>query len=393
MLIIASGKRAFPRDYVRRRRLSRRLSNALLVSVLSLGAAYLITRQPDTGFSVPQGSAALPSSPSSPVPQSRAADTESAVTAYKLQPGPYVVGELPDVVVPDSKRNKDLHVRVFYPSQPGRYPVILFSHGAGGSQTCCEALTHHWASYGYVTLQPTHDDSFRQRRLSDTRVSAGEDARFMQAVRDALKTPALWESRPVDISLLIDSLPSLQARFPELAAKLDTSRVGLAGHSMGSFTSEVIGGAVFDLPGRPATNAADPRVKAILCLSPQGPGQFGLTERSFDEITVPYLGITGSLDSLGPVASPTWHRFPFEHSHPGDKYQIMIQGANHMSFISARTLSPSRAPQAQSILDYTNSAALAFWDAYLKRDPAAKHYLQSDALEKVSQGAVELDRR
>jgi hypothetical protein len=64
-----------------------------------------------------------------------------------------------------------------------------------------------------------------------------------------------------------------------------------------------------------------------------------------------------------------------------------------MSFITAQTLLPSRAPQAESILEYTNSAALAFWDAYLKHDSAAKRYLQSDALEKFSQGAVELDRR
>ena len=387
MFLTATGKRIMPRDYIRRRRLFRRISNVFFISVLSVAAAYLITNQPKTGFSLPQGSSALTSSQSAPPGPARAIADKTAV-AYKSQPGPYNVGELPDIVVRDSRRNKDLHVRVFYPSQPGQYPVIVFSHGAGGSQSCCEALTHHWASYGYVTLQPTHDDSFRQRRASGT-----EDARFMQAVRDALKTPALWESRPLDISLLIDLLPNLQGRFPELAAKLDTNRVGLGGHSMGSFTSEAIGGALFDLPGRLATNAADPRVKAILCLSPQGPGQFGLTERSFDDVAIPYLGITGSLDSLGPIASPAWHKFPFDHSKPGDKYQIMIQGANHMSFISARTLLPNRAPQAQSILDYTNSAALAFWDAYLKRDPSAKHYLQSDALEKLSQGAVELDRR
>ena len=398
MFITASGKRAWPRDYSRRRRVFRRISNVFLISVMSLGAAYVITRQPNTGFSVPQGGSALTSSEPSSNSQSPAAGANTAVVAYNSQPGPYLVGELPDIVVRDSKRNKDLHLRVFYPSQPGRYPVILFSHGAGGSQTCCEALTHHWASYGYLTLQPTHDDSLRLRRVSGTRVSDprisdAEDTRFMQAVRDALRTPSLWESRLLDISLLIDSLPSLQARFPELAAKLDTNRVGLAGHSMGSFTSEAIGGAVFDLPGRPGVNLADPRVKAILCLSPQGPGQFGLTDRSFDDIALPYLGITGSLDSLGPVASPAWHKFPFDHSRAGDKYQMMIQGANHMSFITARTLSPNRAPQAQSILDYTNSAALAFWDAYLKRDPAAKHYLQSEALEKLSQGAVELDRR
>ncbi len=64
-----------------------------------------------------------------------------------------------------------------------------------------------------------------------------------------------------------------------------------------------------------------------------------------------------------------------------------------MSFITARTVLPSRAAQGEAILGYTNSAALAFWDAYLKGDEHAKGYLQSDALEKSSHGAVKLSRR
>ncbi|MEI4884422.1 hypothetical protein, partial [Klebsiella pneumoniae] len=77
-------------------RLSRRISNVFLISVLSVGAAFLITRQPSTGFSVPQGSSALlPTQPSAST-QSLAPGAENAAVAYKSQPGPYSVGELPD---------------------------------------------------------------------------------------------------------------------------------------------------------------------------------------------------------------------------------------------------------------------------------------------------------
>jgi len=162
---------------------------------------------------------------------------------------------------------------------------------------------------------------------------------------------------------------------------------------MGSYAAEAIAGAIVDLPGHPGTNFADPRVKAVLCLSPQGPGQFGLNDHSFDQISLPYMGMTGSLDSLGPVASPAWHKTPFDRSQPGDKYHLFIEGANHMSFITAQTLLPARAAQAEAILGYTNSASLAFWDAYLKGNARAKQYLQSDALEKSSHGAVRLSRR
>jgi predicted dienelactone hydrolase len=378
---------------MRDRRIRKLLTNVAIVALVSLGAAFVITRQSGAGYSAPSLERNSNSDMSDRNPRgavipdlaSRAADEAEG---YKLETGPLAVTEVSDIVLRDSKPNKDLHVRIFYPVATGKYPVIVFSHGAGGSQNCCDSLTRHWATYGYVTLQPTHDDSATQRR------AAGEDnTRFLPAVREALKNPALWQSRPQDISFLLDSLPELQKRVAGLNGKIDFDRIGVGGHSMGSYTAEAIGGAVVDLPEHPGTNFSDPRAKAILCLSPQGPNQFGLTAQSFARISLPFLGITGSLDSLGPVASPAWHRIPFERSQPGDKYEVFIQGASHMSFITDETLLASRSSQAAAILGYTNSASLAFWDAYLKQDPTAQKFLQSDKLESYSHGAVKLSRR
>lgn len=394
----AHARRFLPllsRDYIRRRRAVRRITNALLIAVLSFIAAYFITRSTGgTGFPARRVTAKAEVTPAAaPHPS---ADTPPAVpipftteaSGYELEPGPHPVSEVADLVLHDAKRDKDLHVRIFYPNDAGKYPVIVFSHGAGGSQTCCDGLTRHWASYGYVTIQPTHEDSAVQRRNQGE-----ENIHFMQAVRDALKKPALWESRPQDISYVLDVLHLLENRVPRLLGKIDADRIGVGGHSMGSYTTEAIAGALIDLPGHPGKNFADARVKAVLCLSPQGPGQFGLNDHSFDRISLPYMGMTGSLDSLGPIASPAWHKTPFERSQPGDKYHLFIEGANHMSFITPRTLLPGQAEQGGAIFGYTNSAALAFWDAYLKSDARAKSYLQSDALEKSSHGAAKLSRR
>jgi predicted dienelactone hydrolase len=349
-------------------------------------AAYFIAR--------PTGGAGFPARPlaanSVPAPQPAippAALPSTDTNGYELEAGPYIVSEVEDLVLHDANRDKDVHVRIFYPNDSGKYPVIVFSHGAGGSQTCCDGLTRHWASYGYVTIQPTHDDSAVQRRNKGE-----ENIPFQQVIRDALKKPALWESRPLDISYVLDALHLLENRVPGLAGKIDEDRIGVGGHSMGSYTTEAIAGALVDLPGHPGKSFADARVKAVLCLSPQGPGQFGLNEHSFDQIAVPYMGMTGSLDSLGPVASPAWHKIPFDRSQPGDKYHLFIEGANHASFVTPRTLR-SHAEQGGAIFDYTNSAALAFWDDYLKGDARAKSYLQSSALEKFSSGAARLSRR
>jgi predicted dienelactone hydrolase len=384
-------------DHMRGRRAKKLIINIVIVSVLSFSVAFVITRQSGgTAFSLPNSArnaaATGPASSTgieySPATQPDLVSSDNTTDGYKLETGPLAVTEVSDIALHDAKRGKDLRVRIFYPVAAGKYPVIVFSHGAGGSQSCCESLTRHWATYGYVTLQPTHDDSIALRR------SGGDESlRFSQAVRDALKNPALWQSRPQDISFVLDSLPELQKRVVGLSDKMNSHRIGVAGHSMGSYTAEAVGGARVDLPGRPGTNFTDPRANAVLCLSPQGPGQFGLTTHSFDNMTLPFMGITGSLDNLGPAANATWHKTPFDRSPAGDKYEVFIEGANHMSFITDETFSASRSSRAAAILGYTNSASLAFWDSYLKEDPAAKKFLQSDAVERSSHGAAKLSRR
>src|ERR1700692_612472 len=382
-------------DLRRGRRRRTLIVNILIISVLSIVAALVITWQSGgTGFSLPKSAGQLNIATTPPPaikessPPALPSLPEEEQDGYKLETGPLAVIEVAGLVLHDDKRNKDVRVRIFYPVIAGKYPVIIFSHGAGGSDTCCESLTHHWATYGYITLQPIHDDSVVQRRSG-----GDENAQFPQEVREALKNPALWEGRPRDISFLLDSLPGLQKRVAGLNGKIDTSRIGVAGHSMGASHAEAIGGALVDLPGHPGQNFSDPRAKAILCLSPQGPGQFGLTAHSFSNISLPFMGITGSLDNLGPLANAAWHKIPFERSQPDDKYEVFIQGASHISFITAETANSAHSSQAAAILGYTNSASLAFLDAYLKDDPGAKKFLQSDALERSSHGAAKLSRR
>lgn len=308
--------------------------------------------------------------------------------AYMLAKGPHHVSEAPDIVLHDAQRNKDLHVRVFYPKEPGPYPVIIFSHGEGASQSCCDALTRHWASYGYVTLQPTQEDSSLQRQ------GAGEkNVDFRTAVRGAQEKPRLWQSQPQDITFLLDELPALQDRIPTLAGKMDAGHIGVGGDAMGAYTAGAIGGAVVQLQGRPAASFADPRVKAILLLSPHGPGEFGVTGNSWAHVTVPLLSLTGSLDVGGNKQIQDWKEIPFERSQPRDKYEVYIKGAGHSAFFSARAFLPGQAANGVSILGYTNSAALAFWDAYLKADLEARIYLQSGALQNFSHGAVKVSRR
>ena len=85
--------------------------------------------------------------------------------AYKLADGPCAVEVATDIVLHDAKRNKDLPVHLTFPKAEGRYPIIVFSHGAGGSgDMVLTGLPKFWSSHGYVCLMPTHADSIKLRR-------------------------------------------------------------------------------------------------------------------------------------------------------------------------------------------------------------------------------------
>src|SRR5215472_184079 len=68
-----------------------------------------------------------------------------------------------DVILTDAPRGKKLPIKITYPDAAGKFPLIIFSHGAGGSKAAYPQLISYWCQHGYVCIQPTHADSFRLR--------------------------------------------------------------------------------------------------------------------------------------------------------------------------------------------------------------------------------------
>jgi len=281
------------------------------------------------------------------------------------------------LVLHDSARSKDVPLKIYYPDGPGLFPVIIFSHGAFGSRETYWALGEYWASYGYVSIHPSHDDS---------RKDSGYRGGLMQVIRDS----KLWESRPKDISFVIDTLGQIEKLAPELRDKLDRSHIGVGGHSYGAYTAQAIGGATVTLPGESAPRSfADQRVKAVVIMSPQGEGEMGLSSRSWDNMRLPTLLMYGSLDLGTQRRTPTWRSQPFYKGPPGDKYDVELKGATHMTFVGPFF----KSGHETMLFKRTKLETVAFWDAYLKGDPAAKAYLASDALAQFSHGAARVDMK
>jgi predicted dienelactone hydrolase len=287
-----------------------------------------------------------------------------------------------EITLRDEKRGREIECRVYSPRTGERLPLIIFSHGFGGDRTAFAAISQHVAEHGFVIVHPSHVDGFgrsgSQEGVRGFRgLLRGESGGLVRQLED----PAKIEGRISDIKCILDSVSQLENRIPALNGRIDSSRIGVGGHSYGAYTAMLIGGVTVDLDGKAAVSFGDPRVRCILPVSGQGIGQQGLTEESWAKLKLPMLTITGSRDQGAGGQKPDWKKDPYKFSPPGDKYLVFIDGANHFSFggFGGRETDVTRIVKA---------ASLAFWKAYLKDDEQAKIRLKSPAADILSRGAA-----
>lgn len=307
-----------------------------------------------------------------------------AATASRVKDGPLTV-ETGDLTLRDESRGREVELRVVHPEGAGPFPVIVFSHGAGGSREGCSALAHFWASNGYVVICPTHADSLQLRRRN------GEKGGRLGALRADGADPESLPNRTRDVAFVIDSLPALEQKLPSLKGHLDHKKIGMAGHSMGALTGQLLDGArPVGLGG--SLDLTDLRPLAFLLLSPQGVGGV-LGERSWDHLDRPTLFVTGSEDRGRNAEGPEWRTEPFTHAPAGNKYLVFIRGATHMSMVHPQG-APRLDPAGQvEVWDAVRAASLVFWDAYLKKDERDRDRLDSGALERAWPGRVKFSKK
>jgi dienelactone hydrolase len=328
-----------------------------------------------------------PSSSSNPAPAAPVA----APPAAELARSGLAVAADAEIRLTDPARQRELPVDVTYPSGAGPFPVILYSHGDGGTGRDARGLARFWATRGYVVLAPSHRDPPSNKNIGD---------------------PKAWETRARDLSFLIDALPEIGERVAPLAGKLDGARLGVGGHSYGAYTAGLLAGATVAppkaskgsrTPAPKASSFADPRPTAFLLLSPPGAGMRGWTAASWSDAARPLLVVTGSLDKGSKGQGPSWRLDAFRLSPPGDKFWLYLRGATHQSYtgryaepgasLSGRGKGAPSADEEVAIFKDVKAVSVAFWDEFLRNDPAGKAFLASDGLAAESGGRAKLERR
>ncbi|MCX7992856.1 MAG: hypothetical protein N2651_04210 [Fimbriimonadales bacterium] len=301
--------------------------------------------------------------------------------AYKPNDGAYAVRAVSNLTLRDAKRNKDLQLRITYPDAKGSFPIIVWSHGATGTKDLYQPLIRYWASHGYICIQPNHSDSI---------AITGRQGLSPGIFRD-------WDSRPQDISFILDSLDEIEAKVPELKGRLNRKSIGVGGHSFGAHTSQLLAGATSVSNGMRKSHA-DKRPVAFLLVSPQGIGRQmgGLDAQSWQTLTRPFMVITGTNDRGLMGEKWEWRLDPWKYARSKEKYLLVIEGAWHgfggIAGVRAGAFRNS-GPENPTHVMYVKTTSLAFWDAYLKKDPAARQFLQSDTMTRRTNGQAKLESK
>lgn len=282
---------------------------------------------------------------------------------------------------------RPLEVRVTEPTKPGTYPVLLWSHGMYGSATGYGPLVESVAGNGYIVVQMTHADSLKYMSREDRQ----KLARNFNA-----NNTSNWQERPSEVSLCIDSLGTLVSSNKGI--KPDYDKIAIGGHSYGAWTTQVLAGMELAVGGR-TFQAAEPRAKAFIVVSPNGGGP-SVGADQLAKMTGPMLMITGSLDTSPRGETPEWRRKAFDFASPGDKTFVWIEGADHgFGGISGTIQSPIadrflaqvgfNKPKNADHLQTVQSAIGAFLDRTLRQSPSAKSYLSPSGLGSIAGVSIE----
>ncbi|MBI4864152.1 MAG: dienelactone hydrolase [Candidatus Riflebacteria bacterium] len=299
-----------------------------------------------------------------------AGPTVAAGTAY--DPLTVPAGSQPqtvDLTVHDPQRHREIPTLIYLPQQRAPVPVVLFSHGLGGSRHGCAYLGRHWAGRGYVAV-------FIQHPGSDTSVWRDQPlGQRMAAMRQAAGLQNFL-LRVEDVPTVLDRLERLgRERGSALAGRIDPTRVGMSGHSFGAVTAQAVSGQSLPL-GRQAFT--DRRVRAALAFSPSAPrAGFGAT-RAFDGVRIPWMLMTGTKDVASIGGATVESRLSiFPALPPGGKYELVLFEAQHSAFAD-RGLPGDALQRNPNHHRAILALSTAFWDAWLADDPAARRWLDGD---------------
>jgi predicted dienelactone hydrolase len=197
----------------------------------------------------------------------------------------------------------------------GAFPLVVISHGTGGSHLAYRTLAQHLARDGFIVAMPEHPRNNRNNN-------------------ELGGTAEILVNRPRHIRLVMDHLFS-DERFGRSLRQDATTMIG---HSLGGYTALAIAGGEptsfpHESPDRQVRNidvVPDERVKALVLLAPAA--AWFMAPGALSRVRIPILMFTAEKDPH----TPPWHAEVIKKGvgHRALVTHTVVPNAGHFSFLS-----------------------------------------------------------
>jgi dienelactone hydrolase len=186
------------------------------------------------------------------------------------------------------------------PVRKGRFPLVVFSHGNGGTRHQNTFWCDYLASHGYGVVSADHTGNARMT-IIDGKIIPFQASERAQSAKD----------RPLDVSFLLTQMIAWdKGADKRFAGRIDTDHAAAAGMSFGSYTAHWVADQ-------------DSRFKAIVAMSGAPPAHTNLT--------VPSLRMLGTEDrTLGVTGNQAIRDNHAKHTGPS--YLLELKNGGHFSF-------------------------------------------------------------
>lgn len=280
----------------------------------------------------------------------------------------------------DTGENRSLNVEFWYPDDVGgTYPLIVFSHGGLGVKASNESLYNELASHGYVvvSIDHTYQCFFTSDDNGDTtliNMDYMQELSNEDPLSDIKQSYALYQKwmkiRMDDINFVMDHIISEAGKDNSelLYSLVDTTKIGVMGHSLGGSAALGIGRVRDDVDAVIALES--PYMWDIEGVED---GDFVFTDKIYP---VPVLNVYS--DSAWSILGdrPQYaENFKMLSDNDDTTFNVYISGVGHLALTDFALTSPfltgfldgkKQTTEAVHCLKIINKISLEFFNSYLK---------------------------
>jgi len=227
-------------------------------------------------------------------------------------------------------------------------PMIIFSHGSGGTPWQSTFFTTHLASYGFVVVAPPHPGNTFGDCFPCTKPAELVDS---------------FVNRPVDVTFVLASMLKLNDDPASMFHNaLDGTRVGMSGHSFGGLDTLEF-----------AAKGSDSPFAAALAMAPEA-GKTAPAPRG--EVDIPLMIMGGDRDLVCPVKYDQAFFDLVTASTP--HFLVIFPRGGHLAYsdvcIAALACGPDDLSQERAH-ELVNFYATAFFETYVAKVKGYEGYL------------------